>query len=62
VAASASGFAQLVVENPQQPPTPAPANERELGAILVEMKGARIRIGVNAPSALIAATLKALRS
>jgi len=60
VAASASGFAQLVVENPQQPPTPAPANERELGAILVEMKGARIRIGVNAPSALIAATLKAL--
>jgi hypothetical protein len=36
VAASASGFAQLVVENPQQPPTPAPANERELGAILVE--------------------------
>jgi len=30
--------------------------------ILVEMKEARIRIGANAPSALIAATLKALRS
>jgi transposase len=61
-AASASGFAQLVVENPQQPPAPAPATERELGAILVEMKDARIRIGANTPSALIAATLKALRS
>jgi len=61
-AASASGFAQLVVENPQHPSTPAPASEPELGAILVEMKDARIRIGANAPSALIAATLKALRS
>ncbi len=61
-AASASGFAQLVVESPRQPPTPAPMNEPELGAILVEMKDARIRIGANTPSALIAATLKALRS
>ena len=59
-ATSASGFVQMVVENPPQPPTPA--SEAELGAILVEMNGARIRIGANAPSALIAATLKALRS
>jgi hypothetical protein len=47
--------------------TPAPAassrsGEPEGGAILVEMKDARIRIGANASSALIAATLKALRS
>jgi transposase len=60
-AASASGFAQLVVENPPQPPTPTSASEREPGAIVVEMKDARIRIGANAPTALIAATLKALR-
>ena len=58
--ASASGFVQVVVENPRQPPSPV--SEPELGAILVEMNGARIRIGANAPSALIAATLKALRS
>jgi transposase len=60
-AASASGFAQLVVENPPQPTTPTSASEREPGAIVVEMKDARIRIGANAPTALIAATLKALR-
>jgi transposase len=59
-AASAPGFVQVIAENPPQPP--APASEAELGAILVEMNGARIRIGANAPSALIAATLKALRS
>ena len=54
------GFAQVVVENAPRPPMPA--GEPELGAILVEVNGARIRIGANAPSALIAATLKALRS
>ena len=51
-AASASGFVQVVVENPPQPP--APASDAELGAILVEMNGARIRIGANSPSALVA--------
>jgi transposase len=64
--ASAPGFTQVVVETPpqRQPPTPmlAPASEPELGAIFVEMNGARIRIGASAPSASIAATLKALRS
>jgi transposase len=59
-AASASGFARVVVENP--PPPPSRTGDAEPGAILVEMRGARIRIGANAPSALIAATLKALRS
>ena len=54
------GFAQVVVENAPRPPMPA--GEPELGAILVEVNGARIRIGANAPSTLIAATLKALRS
>ena len=61
-AARASGFAQMVVENPPQPPISTPASEPELGVILVETNGARIRIGANAPSALVATILKALRS
>jgi transposase len=61
-AAGASSFAQVVVDNQPQPPTPALTSEPELAAIIVEMNCARIRIGANAPSALIAATLKALRS
>jgi|SRR5450755_2870919 transposase len=63
-AANASGFARVMVEDSPRPPaaTPAPLSAPELGAILVEMKGARVRIGANAPAALIAATLKALRS
>jgi transposase len=61
-AASTSGFAPVIVENPPQPPAPVLASEPELGVILVEMNGARIRIGANASSAMIAATLKALRS
>jgi transposase len=62
-AANASGFAQVVVEDSPRSSTAAapPTSAPELGAILVEMKGARIRIGANAPAALIAATLKALR-
>jgi transposase len=44
------GFAQVVVEN--APRTSTPAGEPEHGAILVEVNGARIRIGANAPSAL----------
>ena len=55
-AASASGFARVIVEDTR----PSPAREPELGAITVELSGARIRIGANAPAALISATLKAL--
>jgi transposase len=57
-AASEPSFASVIVEQPM----PTPASGPEAGAILVEMKDARIRIGANAPSALIAATLKVLRS
>jgi transposase len=59
-AANASGFAQVVVDNSSA--TAGSASTAELGAILVEMKGARIRIGSTASAALIDATLKALRS
>jgi transposase len=58
--ANGASFAQVVVENAPRPLMPT--GEPELGAILVEMNGARIHIGATAPSALIAATLKALRS
>lgn len=61
-AASASGFAEVLVENALRPPMTTPTNASEHGVILVEMNGARVRIGANTPSAVIAATLKALRS
>jgi len=61
--ADACGFAQVIVKDAPAPAPPSSqSDESEVGAILVEMKGARIRIGANASSALIAATLKALRS
>ena len=66
-AADECGFAQVIVKDTPASAPPAPAassrsGEPEVGAIVVEMKDARIRIGANASSALIAATLKALRS
>jgi len=60
VAANASGFAPVIVK--ETPAAAARPGEPEVGVILVEMKDARVRIGANASSALIAATLKALRS
>jgi transposase len=60
--ADGCGFAQVIVKDAPAPsPAPCQSDEPEVGVILVEMKGARIRIGANASSALIAATLKALR-
>ena len=56
-AAIASGFARVVVQDASSSPARAP----ELGAITVEMSGARIRIDANAPAGLVTATLKALR-
>ena len=60
--ADACGFAQVIVKDTPAPAASSRSGEPEVGAILVEMKDARIRIGANASSALIAATLKALRS
>ena len=56
------GFAPVIVKDTPAPASSSRSGEPEVGAILVEMKEARIRIGANASSALIAATLKALRS
>jgi transposase len=62
--AKPAGFAELVLEDTRGPAvaTSAPTREFKSDAIVVEMKEARIRIGGNASAALIAATLKALRS
>lgn len=55
------GFAPVVVEAPMAPlPAPATTNS-ESGVIVVDVRDARVRIGAGAPTALIAATLKALR-
>jgi transposase len=61
-AAGACGFSQVVVETPPRIVTPSPVGEPEPRAILVEMNGARVRIGANVSAAVISATLKALRS
>ena len=61
--ASTSRFARVIVEDTLSAPAPSPPpNEPGPGVILVRMKDARVRIGANAPPALITATLKALRS
>jgi transposase len=62
-ATGACGFAPVVVETPP-PVSPAlpPAGGSDSSVIVVEVKDARVRIGADAPSAVIAATLKALRS
>ncbi len=61
--ADASGFSPVIIEAPPRPsPTLPPSNGSDLGVIEVELKGVRVRIGADAPSAVIAATLKALRS
>jgi transposase len=61
--AGASGFSPVIIETPPLPSLPLPpANGSEPGVIEVELKGVRVRISADAPSAVIAATLKALRS
>jgi len=62
-ASSACGFVPVVVEtSPPLSAAPPAASPSEPGVIVVEVKEARVRIGADAPPAVIAATLKALRS
>ncbi len=58
--ASVSGFAPVVIE---ASPAASASQPAAIGpdVIVVEVNDARVRIGAGAPSALIAATLKALR-
>lgn len=57
-----SGFASVVVEAPMAAPPSLPSTTNsEPGVIVVDMRDARVRIAADAPTAVIAATLKALR-
>ena len=61
--AGASGFSPVIIETPARPsPTLPPASGSDPGVIEVDLKGVRVRISADAPSVVIAATLKALRS
>ena len=61
--AGASGVSPVIIETPpRSSATLPPSNGSDLRVIEVELKGVRVRIGADAPSAVIAATLKALRS
>ncbi len=54
------GFARVVIE--AAPPVSSSGNAHEPSVITVEINEARVRICAQAPTALISATLKALRS
>lgn len=55
-------FAPVVVEAPMAASLSPPSTmNSESGVIVVEVRGARVRIAADAPAAVIAATLKALR-
>ena len=61
--AGASGFSPVIIETPARPSsTLPPASGSDPGVIEVDLKGVRVRISADAPSVVIAATLKALRS
>ena len=52
----------VVIETPPKASSASVTRGCEPGVIVVEVKDTRVRIGADAPVALIAATLKALRS
>jgi transposase len=56
-------FARVIVDDAASPASaPPPPDETGPAVIVVRMKDAQVRIGMHAPPAVIAATLKALRS
>jgi transposase len=61
---SPPGFARVFVEDTGSSPSvlSPPPDETGPAVIVVRMKDAQVRIGMHAPPAVIAATLKALRS
>ena len=61
-AAEVSGFAPVLIEGAVAAPSLTAARCSEPCLIVVEVKEARVRICAGASSALISATLKALRS
>ena len=61
-AAEVSGFAPVLIEEAVAAPSPMAAPSSEPCVIVDDVKEARVRICAGASSALISATLKALRS
>ncbi len=60
--AAAFGFSPVIIETaPPASSMMAPAQSCSSGVVEVELKDVRVRIGADAPAAVIAATLKALR-
>ena len=60
--AAACGFSPLIIETaPALPSTLPPSQGCGSGVVEVELKDVRVRISADAPSVVIAATLKALR-
>jgi transposase len=60
--AGACGFSPVIIET--TPPAPSalpPSQTSASGVVEVDLKDLRVRISADAPSAVIAATLKALR-
>jgi transposase len=60
--AGACGFSPVIIET--APPAPSalpPSQTSASGVVEVDLKDVRVRISADAPSAVIAATLKALR-
>ena len=57
--AGACGFSPVIIET--TPPTPRPSQSSASGVVEVDLKDVRVRISADAPSAVISATLKALR-
>ena len=55
--ARASGFAPVLIADKPLPPAP----RVEAAPIIVELGGALVRIGAEAPAGLVSATLRALR-
>ena len=61
--AAACGFSPVIIETtPPAPSTLPPSQGCGSGVVEVELKDVRVRISADAPSVVIAATLKVLRS
>ncbi len=56
------GFARVIVGDAAAPASASPPDEIGPAVIVVRMNNALVRIGMHAPPALVATTLKALRS
>jgi transposase len=59
---STCGFSPVIIEAAPTAPAMSSAPDMASGVVEVELKDVRVKIGAGAPSAVIIATLRALRS